>query len=283
MNRRFFLKTATAAIAGAGFAPEALAHFFGFSPERQSSVHDAHIRDYLYKMRHFDDPHSGDVYLEPGTFKILESALKRLRALQLTVGHGNFYLLNFDEALNIAKHYTRVGRFTRDELEFFEMIFYEDGSHYGFFGKKPLMDLTHRIKKRHVIKIPYTGNYLYKGEPLSQYQNIKKDIGEQVVLTSGVRSVIKQFMLFLGKAYKHSGNLSLASRSLAPPGYSYHGVGDFDVGQTGLGAANFTERFTQTDVFKKLERLGYIKLRYNRDNLLGVRFEPWHIRVHTEI
>ncbi len=76
------------------------------------------------------------------------------------------------------------------------------------------------------------------------YHKIKKDVGENVILTSGLRSVTKQFMLFLNKAYHNDSNLSLASRSLAPPGYSFHGVGDFDVGQVGFGASNFTEKFT---------------------------------------
>ena len=71
----------------------------------------------------------------------------------------------------------------------------------------------------------------------------------------------------------------MASRSLAPPGYSFHGVGDFDVGKKGYGIHNFTERFTQTNVYKNLTDLGYIKFRYERDNNFGVRFEPWHIEV----
>jgi len=99
------------------------------------------------------------------------------------------------------------------------------------------------------------------------------------VLTSGVRSVIKQFLLFLNKAYANDGNLSLASRQLAPPGYSFHGIGDFDVGQAGFGYYNFTEKFIATDVYKKLADLGYLTLRYPQDNMLGVRFEPWHIKV----
>ena len=90
--------------------------------------------------------------------------------------------------------------------------------------------------------------------------------------------IVKQFVLFLAKAYRNNGNLSLASRSLAPPGYSYHGVGDFDIGQAGYGAANFTDRFTETNVFRSLSRLGYVDLRYEKDNRLGVRFEPWHIK-----
>jgi LAS superfamily LD-carboxypeptidase LdcB len=94
-----------------------------------------------------------------------------------------------------------------------------------------------------------------------------------------VRSVIKQFLLFLNKAYRSKGNLSLASRSLAPPGYSFHGIGDFDVGQTGFGPYNFTARFVTTPVYQMLKERGYLKLRYPAGNLLGVRFEPWHIKI----
>ena len=127
----------------------------------------------------------------------------------------------------------------------------------------------------------YTGNYLYKGLPLETYQKIKRDVGDKVILTSGVRSVTKQLLLFLNKAYNKDGNLSLASRSLAPPGYSYHGIGDFDVGQIGYGADNFTKRFTGTEVYRKLRDLRYLNIRYTENNLLGVRFEPWHIKVSS--
>ena len=281
MNRRLFLKAAAAGIFSTGLGTAALAQLFSFPPEEAVAAPDAHVKDYLFKINHFDDHHHTDILLEPRFKALLESSLKRLRRLQQTVGHGNFYLLNFDEALNIARSYPKVGRFTDAELDFLEMIFYADGSHYGFLGEKPLKNLTDRVTRGDVLKIPYTGNFLYRGKPLEAYHRIKKDIGDQVILTSGVRSVIKQFMLFLDKAHQYGGNLSLASRSLAPPGYSYHGVGDFDVGQIGLGVENFTESFIQTRVFEKLNRMGYINLRYRKDNFLGVRYEPWHIKVHT--
>ena len=98
-------------------------------------------------------------------------------------------------------------------------------------------------------------------------------------LTSGIRSIIKQYRLFLNKAYQCGGNFSLASRQVAPPGYSYHGLNDFDVGQAGFGELNFTEQFTGTEAYSRLADLGYLNLRYPQDNLLGVRFEPWHIMV----
>ena len=56
-------------------------------------------------------------------------------------------------------------------------------------------------------------------------------------------------------------------------------VGDFDVGQIDFGAYNFTDRFVTTQVYKKLKYYGYLNLRYYKDNPLGVRFEPWHIKI----
>mgnify|MGYP000129427560 FL=1 len=85
--------------------------------------------------------------------------------------------------------------------------------------------------------------------------------------------------LFLAKAIEANGNLSRASRSLAPPAHSHHGIGDFDIGKIGLGAKNFTADFSQTAEYKKIARLGYVDIRYPTDNLVGIRFEPWHIKI----
>ena len=52
-------------------------------------------------------------------------------------------------------------------------------------------------------------------------------------------------------------------------------------GQVGMGAENFSKSFANTEVFEKLNALGYIRLRYPDKNFLGVRFEPWHIKVNT--
>ena len=282
MRRRDFLKAVVGVVVGAGFAPEVLAEVAKIPPTNRSENYDAHIKDYLHKMRNFNVHHDGDIRLERREFDLLKSCARRFERVQRTVGHGNFYLLSFDEAISIARSYSRVGEFTRAELDFLEMIFYFDASNYGFFGNKPVKNITDEVKKQEVVKIPYTGNYVYKGMPLQTYKKIIRGIGDGVVLTSGVRSIIKQFLLFLNKAYESEGNLSLASRSLAPPGYSYHGISDFDVGQAGLGADNFTERFTATSVYKRLNEQGYVRIRYTLDNLLGVRFEPWHIKVGSQ-
>jgi hypothetical protein len=280
MKRRHVLKTLGAGCLGIGFAPELLAaknrgYFAGraFTP-------DEDIKDYLHKIQNFNQPHTGDVQLQHELFQTFESTLMRLKRLQKLVGHGNFNILNFTDGLALARNYPKVGEFTKEELKFLEVVFYEDGQRYGFMGEKPIKEITDKINKKEVTKIPHSGNYLYKDRSIALFQEIKKELGDQVILTSGIRSVTKQFLLFLNKVYESEGNLSLASRSLAPPGYSFHGNGDFDVGQRGYGKLNFTGHFTETDVYKRLTELGYLKLRYPQDNRLGVRYEPWHIKIN---
>ena len=94
-----------------------------------------------------------------------------------------------------------------------------------------------------------------------------------------MRGLAKQYHLFLRKAVETQGNLSRAARSLAPPGYSFHAVGDFDIGKLGLGSENFTDRFAETEEFSKLIDLGYVDIRYPESNPFGVRHEPWHIKI----
>ncbi len=283
MKRRDFLKILTMGAIGLGITPEVFARNMKILPNNPSDALDDHIRDYLNKMRHFNKPHHDDVQINSAIYKIFESTVMRFRRLQKLVGHGNFHILSFDDGLKIARNYSRVGEFTKAEIRFMEMIFYAEAQRYGFRGHKPLNNLTDLIKIKKVVKVPDAGNYLYKGLPLATFKKIKKQLGDQVILTSGLRGIMKQFLLFLNTAHKNKGNLSLASRSLAPPGYSFHGNGDFDVGQAGYGIANFTEQFASTDVFRKLSELGYLKLRYPQNNLKGVRFEPWHIKVSKDI
>ena len=276
MRRRDFLKTALSGILLCGFSSNVLA---GKCITRSNRVPDDAIRDYFQKLKDFDKPHPGDHFLQPGKLNILKSSLWRLKRLQRTIGYGNFHLLSFDDSIKIAKNYSKVGRFSKVELDFLEWLFYRDAARYGFLGKKPLNNLTDQIQKKNVVKVRGTGNYLYRDSALTLYSKLRSEVGNQLILTSGVRSIMKQTLLFLSKAHRIRGNLSLASRSLAPPGFSYHGVGDFDVGQVGFGVSNFTERFAETPVFAKLKKLDYVDLRYTKDNLVGVRFEPWHIKV----
>jgi hypothetical protein len=281
LKRRDFLRILALGIIGVRFSPEVLAQSLQIPLPSFSEDIDHYIKDYLHKMEHFNRSHKDDIRVSTSDYATFRSTVKRLRRLQQFIGYGNFQILSIDEGLGLARKYPEVGNFTRKELEFLEKIFYSEALEYGFFGQKPLDQITFRIKDNEVIKVPNSGNFLFKELAHETFMKIKQQLGDKVVLTSGVRGVMKQFLLFMDKAYKNRGNLSLASRSLAPPGYSFHGIGDFDVGQTGLGADNFTQRFTATDVYKRLCDLGYLTLRYPEKNLLGVRFEPWHIKINT--
>ena len=235
--------------------------------------------EYKKKMEAFNSPHPEDQYVPENQRKLLKSCVKRLDRVYRTVGHANFYLLGVDEAIKLSKGYQRIGRFTKPEIHFLESLFHQNAVTYGFYGKKQISAFTHKIPKSKVQRIPGSANYLFKGQPTELYQRLKNDIGVKAILTSGIRGIIKQSHLFLTKAFSNNGNLSLASRSIAPPGYSYHGVGDFDVGQVGFGHDNFSARFIQSNVFRRLHDLNYICLRYTEDNPFGVRFEPWHVMV----
>ena len=258
---------------------EALAKASRFRINSHHEKYDDHIKDYLQKMHNFNKVNNEDIFLHAKKMPLLKSTVLRLLRIQAIVGHGRFHVLDFDDAIKCARNYSKIGSFSQKELAFLEMIFYEDSNAYGFLGDKVETKITSHIPIKHFIKIPRTGNYLYKGAPFETYRKIRKEVGNQVILTSGIRSITKQFLLFLNKTYKCKGNLSMASRSLAPPGYSFHGISDFDVGQVGFGYSNFTIKFIRTNVYKRLKELGYLKLRYPKKNLMGVRFEPWHIKI----
>lgn len=237
------------------------------------------VKDSIMKSRDFDRHFSDDIVLRGVAYKRLTSVVARLKRLQRLVGYANFSLISFDQALYYARNYSKVGEFPKAEIEFLEAIFYTNASNYGFFGEKPLNKITDHLVKRDLIKIRGTGHYVFRSDSLTLYKKIRKDVGSSIILTSGVRGIVKQMHLFLNKAIASKGNLSMASRSLAPPGHSFHGVGDFDVGKHGYGSRNFSEDFAKTDEFKRLSDLGYVDIRYPPENKLGVRFEPWHIKV----
>lgn len=270
MDRRKFLKTVAV---GAAALQMPRLH------AAEKKLGDESIKDYLYRIRNPDLQHGGDVVTDGEVKATLSSVNRRLMNVRRVVGFGNFNVLSFDDMLRYARRHSRIGEFSAGELKFLESIFYEDASRYGFYGEKPLREITQRIERREIVKIPRTGHFLYAGESVRLYERVRKQVGGDIVLTSGVRNVVKQMHLFVAKADRSDGNLSLASRSLAPPGYSFHGVGDFDVGIAGWGARNFTAEFATTNEFKRLLDLGYIDIRYPEDNRLGVRFEPWHIKV----
>lgn len=221
-----------------------------------------------------------DIYASDENLKHIKSIALKLRAIKNHVGYGNFNILSFDDALKFSKHLKSEYRFSKKEIDVMNAFFYEDPVIYGFYGKRTCKDITDIIPKKEVIKIPHTGHYLYGGESKDDYEKILKDVGENIILTSGVRSVVKQMLLYFDKIITCNGNITQASHSIAPAGYSYHSIGDFDVGKKGWGHKNFTASFARTKEFWKLTKLPYISMRYTVNNLDGVRFEPWHIKIY---
>jgi len=220
-----------------------------------------------------------DIVLNENQRMVASSVLARFTQIQKHVGYGNFNIIGWDQSLRIARHRNKIGAFTAAELDFIEDLFWINTDLLGFYGDKVITGLSTTILIKDIVKIPGSGHYLFKGAAADTYQKIRKDVGNSIVLTSGIRNVVKQLYLFLGKTAKVGCNLSLASNSVAPPGHSYHALGDFDVGKNGFGEKNFSKKFALTEEFKRLSDLGYVNIRYPQNNPFGIRYEPWHIKV----
>jgi len=222
---------------------------------------------------------TSDIYLplqDMQTLYILDNRLNRLRRF---IGYANFNIVSLDEALYYARNYSKIGAFTKEEITLIEKFFFTTPTNLGFFGEKTVESITQKISKKDVEKIPYSGHFIFKGKPLNDYNRIIKDIGNNVILTSGVRSVVKQLSLYIGKIKQLNGNLTKTSSIIAPPAYTYHAISDFDIGKKGWGERNFTAEFARTEEFAKMQKLNYVSIRYTINNKDGVRFEPWHVKV----
>lgn len=222
---------------------------------------------------------SNDIFLSREEWDVLVTLNTRLKRVKSYVGFANFNIISFEETLYYARNYSRIGSFTSKELELIDRLFREDQNRYGFYGVQTCYNLNNKISRKDVEKIPYTGHFLFKGKAQSDYESLKKDIGDTLILTSGVRNVVKQLSLYVNKLYNCRGNITEASKSIAPPAYSYHTISDFDVGRKGWGYKNFTADFASTYEFNEMIKLDYIGMRYNMNNSDGVRFEPWHVEV----
>eukprot|EP01156_Anaeramoeba_ignava_P009739 Anaeramoba_ignava/a455_21.p1 GENE.a455_21~~a455_21.p1 ORF type:complete len:247 (+),score=-7.91 a455_21:1162-1902(+) len=236
-----------------------------------SAVSPSFAKDFIQKDQ--------DIYLSPKDLKTLRSLDKRLRKVRSFVGFGNFNFISFDEMLFYARNYSSIGKFTPEELALTEKLFYSNPNKFGFYGNKTVDYITNTINEKDLFKVPSSGHYIYKGKALNDYNRIIKDVGDNLILTSGVRNVVKQLSLYVAKIKMLEGNISKASTIIAPPAYSYHSISDFDIGKKGWGGKNFTSEFARTAEFYKMIKLDYINIRYTLNNKDGVRFEPWHVEV----
>ena len=231
------------------------------------------------KVQNFDNTFVDDVHIDTKRMPLLVSIYKKLNYLQTYVGYANFSILGFSDLLAYSRNVSKIDSFDQAELDLINDLFAVNAKEYGFLGERVNFKLYDTIDKRVLTKVSSTGQYVYKGQSLDLYKKLKQDVGDELILTSGVRGMVKQLFLFVKKAVEVKGNLSRASRSLAPPGHSYHAIGDFDVGMRGLGELNFTKEFANTPVYEHIHSLKYINIRYHETNTLGVRYEPWHIKV----
>ena len=55
-----------------------------------------------------------------------------------------------------------------------------------------------------------------------------------------------------------------------------------DFSQIGYGEKNFMADFSTTAEYQKIVRLGYADVRCPTNNLFGLRFEPWHIKIASQ-
>ncbi|MDL1958713.1 MAG: D-alanyl-D-alanine carboxypeptidase family protein [Deltaproteobacteria bacterium] len=195
------------------------------------------------------------------------SALDKYNMIKKSIGrlsddYGNEIILRVTSGIrNLAKQmrlfYRKAIRLAQRPGETFLYTLDLDN------GKKRLTEVEQLREKYNFLK-----NKITELEKRHMAYNLKKDERKDFLLSQGF----------------HLLNLSAASRSLAPPGYSWHGRYDFDIGikNTMYRQLNFDKRFITTPLFKELFTAGYINLadlRYQQHNGLGVRFEPWHIKV----
>ncbi len=220
-----------------------------------------------------------DVNLHIKDLNVLYTLDARLKRLRRFVGFANFNIISLDQALYYARNYSKIGKFTKPETDLIEKLVFSEPSKFGFYGEKTVTNITQKISKKDIEKIAYSGHFIFKGKPLEDYHRIIKDVGSDIVLTSGIRNVVKQLGLYVSKVKSLNGNLSQASRIIAPPAYTYHAISDFDIGKKGWGNRNFTAEFAKTEEFAKMQKLSYVSIRYTINNKDGVRFEPWHVKV----
>ena len=226
---------------------------------------DATVGRAVAKARDFDRSYDDDIWIEDERWDLLVRTAARLDRSQRY--HRPRPLQPpraFRTLLAFGRSFHDIGDFETDEIELLEELFQADARRYGFLGEKT----------DHLARGRATGarSQAHRRAPATgccrapRSRSTSRSAATSATASyspPGVRGLAKQYHLFLTKAVATQGNLSQAARSLAPPGYSFHAVGDFDIGKLGLGSDNFTDRFAETDEFKKLIDLGYVDIRYS--------------------
>ena len=145
------------------------------------------MRDNLQKVKNFDQTFSEDIFLSAKKKIVFQTTFKKILRVKKLIGYANFNLISFDDMIMYARRYPKIGRFTKAELKFIYEIFFYDANKYGFHGNKVIKELTSEINKKETIKISGSGHYLFQGDALVKFNQLRKDVGPNLILTSGVR------------------------------------------------------------------------------------------------
>ena len=232
--------------------------------------------DYFSRMAAADKPYDGDRYLESSELAVSREVADRLRAVEAHVGHGRFNTLGFERVFKVASDLPSA-RFSVPQIRFMRALFGRSNAFFDYRGARVSEDFLAHHDTEDLVHYPEDGDYLIDGQPSRRFDALKQKLGNSLTLLSGYRGHPKQMLLYLDKVVASDGNLSLASRNRAPAGYSYHFSGDFDIGDRRLGDANFSRQFLKSPVYQATIKSDEWAQRYPNHNVLGVRFEPWHI------
>ncbi len=110
LNRRQFL-TASIGATLVGVSP-----FTAFSAQAAALGMEAKVN--LKKIRLFNAHFDDDIFVTDSNKAVLNSVFKRFRRLIEVVGYTKFALIDFDEALKVARNYSQVGAFPKEEIVF---------------------------------------------------------------------------------------------------------------------------------------------------------------------
>src|SRR5690606_35522526 len=86
------------------------------------------------KVVNFDQDFPDDIFCTPYQLQMVQKLVRKFRATQRYVGHGNFNLLGMDEFFFHARNVPSIGAVTDQEKLYLEELFHFDATLYGFYG-----------------------------------------------------------------------------------------------------------------------------------------------------
>jgi D-alanyl-D-alanine carboxypeptidase len=129
------------------------------------------------------------------------------------------------------------------------------------------------------------GQELLRSSAARKFQEMRavaRQAGVRMNDLSGFRSIETQRYLFYEIARQRGQNLAQRSRVSAPPGYSEHHTGyAIDIGDGDAPGTDLSESFAGTRAYSWLAqnaRTYGFELSFERNNVQGVLYEPWHWR-----